>query len=421
MSKYISCFLLILVTFTLTAQDISISPYSSLGYGDKIFNHGASTFGMGGVSTSYLSPYGNEANFSNPAANNNLFYTTFSFEGAANFSRFADKQNESSRSSTYLSKVHLAFPMGLKFRGGIGFQPYSSVGYKAGIYDLESNPQKVNLYKGDGGINSLNAFLSYNINQNFAVGLRADYLFGKLKRNEVFSVQNTQLLTDYTYEDELKGFNLTAGLAFNKKVGVNQRFFAGATYGLGNKLKSTQSYQLSTYQLLSLGSAPINKDIIYEKSSNEDVKFPQQASLALSYGRDLKWLVGAQVDWEKTSELNFINQKHNSKDRLRLGLGGYYTPQFNSFRNYFQRVTYRFGGFYENMPFEINNQQINRYGITFGLGLPMGKSSDPSELNIGIELGQQGTKENNLIKESFANLRLGFNLSDTWFQKRKYD
>lgn len=73
------------------------------------------------------------------------------------------------------------------------------------------------------------------------------------------------------------------------------------------------------------------------------------------------------------------------------------------------------------MPFEINNQQINRYGITFGLGLPMGKSSDPSELNIGIELGQQGTKENNLIKESFANLRLSFNLSDTWFQKRKYD
>lgn len=421
MIKYIGCFVLTLVTFTLTAQDIAISPYSSLGYGEKKFNHGASTFGMGGISTSYLSPYGNEANFSNPAANNNLLYTTFNFEGSSNFSRFADKENKSSRSSAYLSKVHLAFPMGQKLRGGVGFQPFSGIGYKVGIYNLDSDPQKVTLYKGNGGINSLNAFLSYNFSPHFAVGLRADYLFGKLKRSEIFSVQNTQLLTDYTYEDELKGFNLTAGLAYNKKIGENQRFFAGVTYGLGNKLSAKQSYQLSTYQLTSTESIPENKDIINQKHSSNPIKFPQQASLGLSYGRDLNWLIGAQVDWEKTSGMDFINQENKLADRFRVGLGGFYIPQFNSFRNYFQRVTYRLGGFYENTPFIVNNHQINRYGITFGFGLPMGKPSDPSELNIGIELGQQGTKQNNLIQENFANIRLSFNLNDSWFQKRKYD
>lgn len=421
MIKNIGCSLFLsLVSLGVKAQDIATSPYSALGYGEKKFHQGASTFGMGGVDASYFSPYGNESNFSNPAANANLLYTTFSFEGATDLSKFSEGNNSSRRSSSYLSKVDLAFPMGKGIKGGVSFQPYSAIGYKVSLYNPTSENLQLNQYRGDGGVNTFSGFVSYNINKNLALGLRGDYLFGRLKRNEVFSVSDTQLFTGYDNEDEVNGFNFVGGIAFNKKVGADKRIYAGATYGFGSKLTSEQRYSVATYQLTTEGEK-INRNVIYEKLSKDALNFPKQVSLGVGYGEDFKWQLGAEIEWEETSKLNFVNQKNQMRDRLRAGIGGYYIPQYNSFRSYFDRIVYRFGGFYENTPYKVNTQAINKYGITFGFGLPIGKSSDPSQVDIGVELGQQGAGNTSVVKESFANVKISFNLNDTWFQKRQYD
>ena len=57
--------------------------------------------------------------------------------------------------------------------------------------------------------------------------------------------------------------------------------------------------------------------------------------------------------------------------------------------------------------------------MSFGLGLPVGTNF--SNINLGIELGQRGTKDSGLIKENFLRLSVGLSLNDKWFTKRKFD
>jgi len=65
----------------------------------------------------------------------------------------------------------------------------------------------------------------------------------------------------------------------------------------------------------------------------------------------------------------------------------------------------------------VNNTNVNEFGISFGVGMPMGK--ELSTFNLGMELGKRGTINNGLVKENFFNFRIGLTLNDKWFSKRK--
>lgn len=421
MNRIIGSCILLWMMITATAQDISISPYSAFNYGDKRFDNGAASFGMAGLSTAYLSPFGTESNFINPAANQNLRLTNFTFEGTMDMTRFSNDNENFSRSATYISRIALGFPLGKKWRAGFGFQPFSALGYKASNYDYTSQPNTVNQFVGEGGLNSLHAMVSRNLSDEFAIGLRSNYIFGRLNKSEIFSASGAQLTTAYINENDINGFTLTGGLSYHKKLENNKFFTAGATYGLGSNIAADQNYLVKTYQVHPTSFAEFNVDTVQYANSDRKVRIPENASLGVSYGKDLKWSIGAQLDWEKNSAFDLQFDSQESNDRIRLAAGGYYIPQFNSFRSYFARATYRGGVFYEKTPITIQGEDITDYGITFGIGLPVGKVTDPSELNVGLELGQRGTTNSNLVKENYANIKLSFTLNDSWFQRRKYD
>lgn len=421
-------FLYSVIFFTLflgegLAQRTSVSPYSSFGLGEGQLSNGAPTFGMGSISSAYISPFGAKANFINPAANLNLSHTSFTFEGALNASRFDDGTQKANRSAAYISRMSLAFPMGKKWAGGFSFQPYSSTGYN--ISDISApgtTPTTVNNFVGEGGINTLRAFTSFKIVPELALGLRVDFLFGDMTTKELFSSSTTTLITSYKNKNEVTGFLYTAGLAYSKPLKNNHRFTLGLNYQPQLNLTSDRSFVISTY-LTSLSTGlPINEDIVYQTAEDDArMRIPQKIGFGMSYGKDYKWSIAGQLDWTQTSSLNINNQRSTLNDSFRAALGGYIIPKFNSYKSYWQRASYRGGAFYERTPISIEGTDIKKYGITFGLGLPVGKSNDPSELNLGVELGQQGTVSSNTVKESFMNFKLSFTLNDTWFQKRKYD
>ena len=420
--RMILCSLILLLTLVqLNAQSISISPYSAFGYGDLRFNNGATSFGMGGLSTAYLSPFGTETNFMNPAANQNLRLTNFVFEGSTDMTSFKSDDDSFSRSATYLSNISLGFPLGNKWRGGVGFQPFSALGYKTGNYDYESDISTINQFEGNGGLNSLHFMTSYNLNSNWAVGVRANYLFGTLEKKEIFSASEAQLLTSYTHENQINGFVLNGGISYAKKTESNHLFTIGATYGLGSNINADQNYLVRTYQIIPTNFVEFNIDTINYSVSDRKVRIPENASFGIGYGKDLKWNIGAQIDWEKTSAFQLEHDATSSNNRIKAAVGGFYIPQFNSYRSYFERATYRGGVYYEKTPISVKGQDIQDYGITFGIGLPVGKVTDPSELNIGVQLGQRGTTQSNLVKETYANVKLSFTLNDSWFQRRRYD
>jgi hypothetical protein len=68
---------------------------------------------------------------------------------------------------------------------------------------------------------------------------------------------------------------------------------------------------------------------------------------------------------------------------------------------------------------------LPQYGVTFGLGLPLGNYSPVSRtqftiINLGFEYSKKGNEEN-LLKENLFRASIGLNLSDLWFIKRRYD
>ena len=74
---------------------------------------------------------------------------------------------------------------------------------------------------------------------------------------------------------------------------------------------------------------------------------------------------------------------------------------------------------FEETGLNINNQSIDEFGISFGVGLPIGRLFENA--NIGFEFGQRGTTNANLVEENFVNFQISLSLNDRWFVKRKYD
>ncbi|MGB5205470.1 MAG: hypothetical protein WBN63_14875, partial [Eudoraea sp.] len=105
------------------------------------------------------------------------------------------------------------------------------------------------------------------------------------------------------------------------------------------------------------------------------------------------------------------------EDATTIAIGGYIVPDYASFTSYAKRVNYRFGGRYENTGMIINGKEINDYGITFGLGLPLGSGFD--NINLGLTYGIRGTATANLVEESYFKVNIGLSFNDKWFQKRK--
>ncbi len=100
-------------------------------------------------------------------------------------------------------------------------------------------------------------------------------------------------------------------------------------------------------------------------------------------------------------------------------IGGFYIPNYNGYGSYWKRVVYRAGFRMEETGITVNGQDINEFGISFGVGLPVGRLF--SNVNLGFEVGSRGTKDAGLIQENFFNAFLSLSLNDKWFQKRYID
>jgi hypothetical protein len=104
---------------------------------------------------------------------------------------------------------------------------------------------------------------------------------------------------------------------------------------------------------------------------------------------------------------------------MRMAVGGYFIPNYNSYSSYFKRVTYRYGVRYENTGLVLADKSINDAAANIGFGLPV--TGTFSSINIGLEVGKRGTKYAGLIEENYVNLSIGLSFSEKWFVKRKYN
>ena len=154
-----------------------------------------------------------------------------------------------------------------------------------------------------------------------------------------------------------------------------------------------------------------------------NVEIPTRIGFGLGIGQERKWGVGVEYVYE--TEPDFTNMPFNNRDNLSyestssIKLGGFYVPRFNDPQKYYNRINYRLGLRYDELALSLGGEQVEEYGISFGIGLPAGRIF--TNANLGVEYGFRGKDSNNLVEEEFLSLFLSFSFNDLWFQDRKYN
>ena len=114
--------------------------------------------------------------------------------------------------------------------------------------------------------------------------------------------------------------------------------------------------------------------------------------------------------------MNGVND--SLQNSWNIAIGGSYKPESTSISKYYRKITYRAGLNFEQTYYNIYGKSINKYGMSFGIGLPVPRSL--TSFNVAIELGSMGTIKNNLVKENYFNISISMSIHDRWFIKKRY-
>ncbi len=409
----------------LCAQNGTVSPYSFFGIGDPRSFGTVENQMMGS-----LGVYGDSIhiNLQNPAAYSKLKVSLNDGVGLAVYAAgISNRQveiesfTESARSATTnLDYLSLGFGLGNGLGVGFGIAPYSSVGYNL---LTESNDGSVlNLFTGEGGLNRVYLSVGYELFENFSIGATSNFNFGKLESQRVQSIQDVQFGTRDERTSRVNGLDFNFAAYYTPKVNDKHRLFVSARVNTQANLTSENTRRLGSF-LSSIDQEieAFDVDLAAEGLLRTDLKIPATTTMGVGYGEDKKWFLGAEYSFQQFGDFSneFLDVENvGYSDASSISFGGFIVPDYDAFNGYLKRVTYRAGVRYDKTGLVVSDRDINNFGITFGVGLPLGRGQY-SNLNLGFELGRRGTTANDLVEENYLKINIGFSFNDLWFQKRK--
>lgn len=415
---------LFFVIFTAGAQDGTVSPYSSLGVGDLRQVRTVENQSMGGLGIYTDSIH---LNLNNPAALGKLgatVYTAGMSHQELRLETFDDAQNSSVSNLNYLA---IALPIKLQRAGlAFGIKPYSSVGYNLEQFSSNSEGGEIiRSFTGSGGLNQ--AFLSFGfaITPELHIGATGNFNFGRVTYRRVQIEEGVVFGTLDERISEINGFDFNYALTYQPRITDKHTLFLSARAETQRNLVSTNEQRIETFvpsNGRTIESINVNLDEDFLRFT--EIKVPTTYSLGAGIGEDKHWFVGAEYSMQQFSDFqNVFLQGDNVafEDASSIAIGGYFIPNYLSLDSYFSRIVYRAGFRLDNTGYIVNDKPLEDFGITFGLGVPLGGdfSSLFSNLNLGFELGRRGTTMNSLVRESYFKVNLGLSFNSRWFQKRQ--
>ena len=404
---------MLLITGVSIAQNGTTSPYSYFGIGEQKFKGTAENRSMGGLSVYSDSIH---LNFQNPASVAKLQLVNYAVAGSYKYVTQSTEAEEQNATATSLEYIAIGIPMG-KFGVSFGLLPYTTVGYK-----LESETEEIiSQYTGTGGLNKVFMAFGYQITPNFTFGIDANFNFGNVEKKVFIEEIGLQFGTREVVRSDLNGFSFNFGAEYIFKLNDYLELTTSATYSPATDFMVEGERSLSTVLLTESGaSIPVDTRITH--LDDVDIKFPSQSTIGAGIGASKDWFIGAQYSNVKMSNFNdpILNVGTvEFIDANRYRVGGFFIPNYNSISSYWHRVVYRAGARYEENGINVSGEDINEFGISFGVGLPVGRFY--SNLNLGFEFGSRGTTNSGLVKENFFNTFISLSLNDKWFEKRYID
>lgn len=404
----------ILFTVITNAQEGTSSPYSFYGIGLTTFKGTVENRSMGGLSVYSDSIH---INLQNPATYGKLALTTYTVGGSHSQVNVKTDSEDGNSSVTTLDYLAIGVPAG-KFGFGFGLIPYSSVGYNlASVNEEEGTGGR---FSGTGGLNKVYVSAGYEVTKNFSLGAGVDYNFGTIENKNIFLRQEIEYGSREVNRSNLSGVNFNFGLNYNAMLSEKLEVMASAVYAPQRNLSSENRRELATIAYVSGQEFEVeSRDLPIEDT---EMTLPAQYTLGTGIGQPRKWFLGVEYTNTGASDFNnrsFSQDRASFTEAAKYKVGGFYIPNYSPVASYFNRIVYRAGFRMEQTGLELDGKAIDEFGISFGIGLPAGRTF--SNANLGFEYGQRGTTNAGLIQEDFFNLSISLSLNDRWFMKRKFD
>lgn len=425
----------VLIVLNVQSQEGTTSPYSFYGIGSLKFKGTAENRSMGGLSIYSDSIH---VNLRNPASyggsnlaslNNESRLVKYTVGGSHSSLDLNSNSSSGKTTTTTFDYLALSIPIG-KLGFGFGLLPYTSVGYR--LESINGEDVLTNRFKGEGGVNKAFLGFGYQLTNDFSIGIDANYNFGNIQNNAVQFVYDDegvplQYQSRESNRSDLSGLNFNIGLSYNPMINEKLQLTSGLTFSPKADLTSSNDRIFETIVINNTTGQEfaineIKADLEADGLKKTTLTLPSKTAFGVGIGQPRKWFVGAEYTFLKTSQFSnriFNIENTTFEDASTISIGGFFIPQYNSFNRYFKRTVYRAGIRFENTGLKILNESINEFGISFGVGLPVGTFF--SNANLGVEIGKRGTTNKNLVQEKFINLQISLSLNDRWFVKRKYN
>lgn len=413
------------------AQDNS--PYSRFGLGELSRSENAVNLGMGGVAQAYADAQ--SVNFLNPASYAHLQLVTFDVGLNGGVRRLANKDNNSRAGFGTLSYLQLGLPLGKKWGMTIGLRPMSRVNYNIAegeqkiFFRNDNRPDTVNVihqYEGSGGV--YQAYVGTGMGWGgFSVGVNVGYLFGNVNNStkELYPVATATLPSRHNRRTSYGSFFYSLGLQQTVDLSKDVELSFGVSGSLEQKLTARRETMRETlYYDASSNEYDTQDTVQYTKSINGKIVYPQQLGGGIMITKVDKFAFGADFNTSQWSKYRNYDAPDSTQNSWKVSVGGQFVPNASSFTGYWNKVTYRLGGFYGKDYIKLAGKSMNQMGFSIGAGFPvrriMPAFNQFSMVNAAFEVGTRGDA-NVALKETYYKLTIGLTLSDRWFIKTKYD
>ena len=411
--------ILVCLQLSLIAQNSTISPYSRLGYGviaDRSFGAGRS---MGGIGYGLRS--NKQINPMNPASYSSMDSLTFLFDVGATlqYTLLNDGTNSHKNFNGNLMYLAMQFPLSHSIAMSVGLLPYSHTGYNFKTINNDDDVSHEDRFTGKGGLNEVYVGLSIDIwKKRLALGANVGYLFGIIEHRSSVSYATSNASNLYTLKKmNLRNFKYELGVQYTQPLSKTERTTFGFTFSPKIKLSSVANNIVASDEYF---YSRLESDTIY----NQKYDIPTSYGFGVSYEKDYKMIVAADVSWQEWSKTRFMDEHNTFKNRLKFAVGGEYLPN-NFTQGYLSRVRYRIGFNYSNSYLRVNNSGYKEYGISLGAGFPMLDTRSfmdaRSYINASFEYVKVEPEVKSLISEQYFRFTLSFTFNEYWFFKRRID
>ena len=427
----IAVFLIISVcSFAQSGAYGAYSPYSIYGIGEISKQGTAYNKSMGGVGVAARNK--RFINYLNPAAV--TARDTLSFMADFGLSQkntsFAQDGIKSAKNTFNVYDFVMSFPIYRSSAFMVGITPFSDVGYD--FSSVETDPNIIGntgniAYDsyGTGSVYQIFASAGATFWKRFSVGAELLFLFGNIDKitNMTFN--------DASYRSLNSGHDLTVrgvtgkfGLQYEQKLGSDVSMIIGGTYRLRSNMRGYSTDYKYAVQSSVTDTLRNNVGVL----KDEGLKFGDELGIGISVKGGEKWSAEfdyIRSDWrnsgmEKAPGFSSVGKSSFTSSVSQSFRAGFeIVPNRNDIRYYLRRCSYRAGVYYDQSYYQLDGNDVNAVGITLGVTLPVFRFYNG--ISLGVDMGQRGSRKDNMIRERYAMFVIGFNIHDIWFQKPRYN